>query len=310
MRILITGGTGTIGTALRQTKTADTQIGVLSRCEHRQVPLRGECDCMIADVADADATWRAVRRYNPSAVIHAAAIKHVSTGELDPLAAIRVNVRGTLNVVDAATRMGARVLLISTDKAVYPTTAYGASKMLAERIVWAAGGVVVRYGNVFGSTGSYSRYLLEEHVARRGDGAGLELRLTQPSATRFWWSPHDAARFVWAALRDNWSYGRRLYVPRLPACTMSLLVEAMLPGATRVTTGLTSSEKSHETLLCPEDGDVVRTELDGWEAYAAGGYIDAGGEQRSLTSGFAASVGTMAMHDVLDLCRRAESELL
>jgi UDP-glucose 4-epimerase len=135
MRVLITGGTGTIGTALRQTKSDDVCLSVLSRCEHRQVPIRDVVDCHIGDVADKAAVRRAMGRSDPSVVIHAAAIKHVSTGELDPLAAIRNNVVGTANVVDAAKEVGARVLLISTDKAVHPTTAYGASKMLAERIV-------------------------------------------------------------------------------------------------------------------------------------------------------------------------------
>ncbi len=281
MKVLITGGTGTIGTALRATDPNHI-FGVLSRCEHKQAPLRAAgLRCFVADVADAGAVRRAVTRFAPDLVIHAAAAKHVSTGELDPPAVIRSNIEGTRAVVEAC--QGKLLVVISTDKACEPTTAYGATKMLAERIVYdsAAGGAkhyVVRYGNVFGSNGSYSRYLLEQWLSYRSKagpldaiGAGLELTLTSPGATRFWWSPYAAAAFIWGTVSDYWvqSYGKprpRLYVPRLPAASMHQIVTVLLPAAKVKTIGMMVSEKKHETIITKQDGAVARDGGLGWTA--------------------------------------------
>lgn len=274
MRVLITGGTGTIGKALVATRPTH-QYAVYSRDEHKQAPLRGHVECFVGDVADKAAMRRAVARYDPGVVIHAAAIKHVSTAELDPLAAIRSNVDGTASVLEAA--HGRTVVVISTDKAVEPTTAYGASKMLAERLAFDAfshgtRGFVVRYGNVFGSTGSYSRFLLEEWVKAKREACerhdetgecpviqpGHHFRLTAPKATRFWWSPCQAASWVWDCLEHYWleTSGRkrpRLYVPLLMSTNMAQLVHNLFPQSTTETTGLTAGEKEHETMAVHQD---------------------------------------------------------
>jgi hypothetical protein len=90
---------------------------------------------------------------------------------------------------------------------------------------------------------------------------------------------------------------------------MSLLVEAMLPGSKREVVGLTSAEKSHEVLLCPQDGDVVRTVIGERQAYAVGGYLDHSGEARYLRSDIAATISAMDWSDVGELCKRAADEL-
>lgn len=183
MKYLITGGTGSFGS--RYVKhlydTTDAEISVFSRNEFEQWKMAGiykdRVNFIIGDVRDFQAVKKAV--YGQDVVVHAAALKHVKTGEVQPWETIQTNVHGTQNVSEACTRYGAKMVLLSTDKAVQPVNLYGASKMAAERIALNAGHAVTRWGNVFGSRGSVL-HIFKEQAAR-----GHRFTITDRRMTRF-----------------------------------------------------------------------------------------------------------------------------
>jgi len=183
MKYLITGGTGSFGSRyvrhLYDTTTAE--ITVFSRNEYEQWKMRKNFDdrvkFIIGDVRDFDAVKKAV--YGQDAVVHSAALKHVRTGEEQPWETIKTNVEGTQNVSEACNRYGAKMVLLSTDKAVQPVNLYGASKMAAERIALNSGHVVTRWGNVFGSRGSIL------HIFKEQASKGHRFTITDRRMTRF-----------------------------------------------------------------------------------------------------------------------------
>lgn len=253
--VLITGGSGFFARAFVEEclRRSVSRICIYSRGEARQADLRAalgdpsECRWFIGDVRDVGRLSQAMREVE--LVVHAAALKRIEVAEYDVSEVVKTNVMGTLNVVDAATAAGvAKVIGISSDKAASPINAYGASKLVMEKILLAANNsrgargprfAVCRYGNVWGSTGSVVptwRVLIA-----RGETA---VPVTSPEATRFFMTREQAVTLVWdTALAME---GGELVVPELPAYQLADLAEAM--GVKMHVTGLPQHEKLHETM--------------------------------------------------------------
>ncbi len=265
MSILITGGTGYLGRALAKTLLGRnyTRICIYSRGEHAQAQMRqriGNDDRMryfVGDVRDLDRLERAMHKVD--AVIHAAALKRIEVGHYNPDEMVKTNVLGTMNVLEAARRAGVRrVVLVSSDKAYQPISAYGHSKAMAESLVLASNqmtpdteGVVVRYGNVAGSTGS----VIPVWRGIREADEYATLRLTNPDCTRFWMTRTQAVDLVLSAL---WTTTiDRAIVPDLPAYRLHDLAVAM--GATKTEViGLPAWEKMHESMGPGNSSDAAR----------------------------------------------------
>lgn len=253
MRVLITGGTGALGAALAASLLADDEaemVGIYSRGEARQAEMRARhpdarMRWIIGDVRDVARLAEVVPGYTH--VVHAAALKRVEVGESCPAEVVATNVIGACNVARVARSSEARAVLVSTDKAVCPSTAYGAAKLLAERIFMASGHGVVRYGNVAGSTGSVIP------LWRAAARDGRVCRLTDPECTRYWISMNEAVRMV------RWALGRtgpKIVVPSLPAYRLGDLAEAM--GAWTEIIGLGRAEKRHECMIGEEEAEGYR----------------------------------------------------
>lgn len=261
--ILITGGTGTFGqAAVRRLLAMDRppeRVIVFSRDEYKQSAMfwalgqrpRLFIERMryfIGDVRDRDRLMHAFRGVDY--VIHAAAMKQVPAAEYNPSEAIRTNIEGAMNVVDAAIENGVyRVVALSTDKACAPVNLYGATKLCMEKVFQAAGAMagsldtrfaVTRYGNVSGSRGSVIPYFL----GLKKNGAD-RLPVTDPDCTRFWMQPEQAVDMVLGALPHM--RGGELIVPALRAYRVGDLVQALdLP---EVNVGMRPGEKRHETMV-------------------------------------------------------------
>ena len=193
--ILVTGGTGSFGKKFTEIVLRDHDpevIRVYSRDELKQLQMREQITddrlrFFIGDVRDKERLYRAL--YGVDIVVHAAALKQVPAAEYNPIEAVKTNINGTANAVDASIDNGvAKVVFISTDKAVRPINLYGATKLVAEKLFIQANAYAggrntrlscVRYGNVVGSRGSVVHAFLEQ----RSNGA---IRLTDERMTRFW----------------------------------------------------------------------------------------------------------------------------
>jgi UDP-N-acetylglucosamine 4,6-dehydratase len=267
-RILITGGTGSLGHALIPRLLVDPaieRIMIYSRDEQKQYAMLGVFDdrrlvLYLGDVRDRDRLTMAMR--GADAVIHAAALKIVPAGEWDPSEFIKTNVLGTDNVVHAAISAGVKkVLGISTDKAVAPINLYGATKLTAEKLLVAsnvysstdgAAFSVIRYGNVAGSRGSVVP------LWRSLASQEKPLPLTHPDMTRFWITLPEAADAVLEALRHM--EGGEVFVPKMPAFRLVDLADAMAPpkyGYNCAVTGIRAGEKLHEDMITVHEARQV-----------------------------------------------------
>lgn len=253
--VLVTGGTGTFGEAfVKATLAAGIQrVCVFSRGEHRQAEMRAAVDdarvrWFIGDVRDQDRLTRAMNGVDW--VVHAAALKRIEVCEYDPDEVVKTNVNGALNVIAAATAAGVKkVVALSTDKACDPLNAYGASKLLAEKVFLAANNArgrdgprfaVTRYGNIAGSAGS----VIPKWRALLAAGAKA-VPVTDPHATRFWMTIDEAVRLV-ADTLENMKGGELVIPDWLPAYRVADLAAAM--GAKMEITGLPAFEKRHEAM--------------------------------------------------------------
>ena len=257
--ILITGGTGSFGTALVRevlSRYRPRRLVVFSRDEQKQYRMAQEFSpeehsCLryfIGDVRDKDRLRRAMDGIE--FVVHAAAMKHVPVCEYNPIEAIRTNIGGAENVIDAAIDAGVeKVVALSTDKAANPINLYGATKLASDKCFVAANHLasssgtrfaVVRYGNVMGSRGSVVEYFQKLYAEGK-----RELPITDRRMTRFWITLDQGVDFVLG--RFEVMRGGELYIPKIPSMKIVDLVHAL--GCTYNETGIRPGEKIHEVLL-------------------------------------------------------------
>jgi UDP-N-acetylglucosamine 4,6-dehydratase len=258
--ILVTGGTGSFGRAFIASvlKQHDPRrLIILSRDELKQHDVQREFPdsrlrFFIGDVRDVDRLRRAFDGVD--VVVHAAALKQVPACEYNPFEAVKTNIVGSQNVVDAAIDCGVeRVLALSTDKAVNPVNLYGATKLCAEKIfvqgnAYASGKNTkfscVRYGNVVGSRGSVIPIFLEQKKTGT-------VTITDPRMTRFWLTLEQGVDFVLHALRVM--HGGEVFVPRIPSMSIIDLAKAVAPGCAIDETGIRPGEKLHECLISSDE---------------------------------------------------------
>ena len=264
--ILVTGGTGSFGNQFIKTileKYPEVErIIIFSRDEYKQFIMSNKPEFkgkkqlrfFIGDVRDRDRLYRAFDGVD--IVIHAAALKQVPSCEYNPFEAIKTNVLGAQNVIDAAIdRNVKRVVALSTDKACAPINLYGATKLCSDKL-FIAGNVysglrdtkfsVVRYGNVAGSRGSvipYFKKLIENGVK--------ELPITDEQMTRFWLKLEDAVDMVLMALQIM--QGGELFVKKVPSMKVIDLAKTMAPALLLKNVGIRPGEKIHEIMITRED---------------------------------------------------------
>ena len=264
-KLLITGGTGSFGNAvLRRFLDSDiAEIRIFSRDEKKQDDMRKRYNhpklkFYVGDVRDQRSVARAMRGVDY--VFHAAALKQVPSCEFHPMEAVRTNVLGTENVLEAAIEAKVpRVVCLSTDKAVYPINAMGISKAMMEKVMVATSrnleksGTVIcgtRYGNVMASRGSVIPLFVEQVLA------GMPITITDPSMTRFMMTLEDAVDLVLYAF----THGQNgdIFVQKAPAATVEVLATAILelmgkPSHPIKVMGTRHGEKLNEALLGKEE---------------------------------------------------------
>jgi UDP-N-acetylglucosamine 4,6-dehydratase/5-epimerase len=300
--LLISGGTGSFGNAVlrRFLSSSLREIRILSRDEKKQDDMRkqykhAKLKFYIGDVRDSRSVAAAMR--GADYVFHAAALKQVPSCEFHPMEAVRTNVLGTENVLEAAIAAGVqRVVCLSTDKAVYPINAMGISKAMMEKVMVAAsrnleGRATVicgtRYGNVMASRGSVIP-LFHEQVR-----ASKPITITDPSMTRFMMTLDDAVDLVLYAFEHG--ANGDIFVQKAPAATVKTLAQAMLelmgkPDHPVHVIGTRHGEKLYEALLsreemaCADDlGSYFRVPADGRDLNYAK-FVEQGDQSLTRTS--------------------------
>lgn len=264
--VLITGGTGSFGKKFLEMileKYTPHRIIIYSRDEYKQSVMKSEYDkkydmskvrFFIGDVRDKDRLYRAFDHVHY--VIHAAALKQVPTCEYNPFEAIKTNIHGAQNVIDAAIDRGVvKVIALSTDKAVNPINLYGGTKLVSDKLFISANAYskisntkfsVVRYGNVAGSRGSIIPIF--KSIIKNG---GKELPITNDQMTRFWITLEQGVELVFKTLDE--SKGGEVYISKIPSFHITDLAEAMLPGVRIKQIGIREGEKLHEVMITKED---------------------------------------------------------
>ncbi len=257
--VLITGGTGSFGHEFVKTmlkKYQPKKLIIFSRDEMKQYEMHKlyhgpQVRYFVGDVRDSERLHRALHGVN--IVVHASALKIVPTAEYNPFEAVKTNVIGAENVINAAIDNGVElVLALSTDKAVNPINLYGATKLCAEKMFIAANNYspdgtrfsVVRYGNVFGSRGSVVPFFKQ----CRKTGV---VPITDEAMTRFWITLPQGVALVTQSLEEM--QGGEIFIPKIPSLKIVDLAEAICPGAKRQVIGIRPGEKLHEALVSKDE---------------------------------------------------------
>lgn len=270
--ILITGGTGSFGKKFIERILKEynpSRIVIYSRDEFKQDVMAKEFKMkypekfnklrfFIGDVRDKDRLYRAFKDIDY--VIHAAAMKQVPACEYNPFEAIKTNIHGAQNIVDASIDCGVKkVVALSTDKAVNPINLYGGTKLVSDKLFIAgnaySGGngtvfSVVRYGNVAGSRGSvipFFKSLIEKGVKT--------LPITDYRMTRFWITLDEGVDLVFKALKE--SKGGETYISKIPSFKITDLAKAMLPDGDMKEVGIREGEKLHEVMVTKDDSRMT-----------------------------------------------------
>lgn len=323
--ILVTGGTGSFGRKFVELMLAEyhpAKLIIFSRDELKQHEMRlsgfdhTSLRYFIGDVRDQDRLRRAM--HGVDIVVHAAALKQVPACEYNPMEAIKTNILGSSNVVEAALDMGVkRVMALSTDKAVNPINLYGATKLAAEKLFIQsnayAGGTItrfscVRYGNVVGSRGSVIPVFLRQKQNNR-------LTITDDRMTRFWITLEQGVRFVIRCIEQM--QGGEVFVPKIPSMKVVDLAKAIAPQAELDVIGIRPGEKLHEVLIHEdearstielEDMFVVQPTVALWFGHAWQG------KGRPLPEGFCYASNTnnlwLSVDQIREIISPLEVELL
>jgi UDP-N-acetylglucosamine 4,6-dehydratase (inverting) len=262
--ILITGGTGSFGKkfvemTLKQHPGVERMV-IYSRDELKQYEMQQmfsvkeypQVRYFIGDVRDRDRLIRAFEGIDT--VIHAAALKQVPACEYNPFEAVKTNIMGAQNVIEAAIASGVKqVVALSTDKAAAPINLYGATKLCSDKLFTAANQFrgkrdlnfsVVRYGNVMGSRGSVIPFFLNE----RHKGI---IPITDERMTRFSITLEDGVNLVYYAIQHMW--GGEIFVPKIPSYRITELAEALAPACKLEYVGIRPGEKVHEEMITETD---------------------------------------------------------
>lgn len=266
--ILITGGTGSFGKCFTKyvlTHYEPKKIIIYSRDEFKQWLMADEFRAyenklrfFIGDVRDVERLRRACEGVDY--IIHAAALKQVPACEYNPNEAIKTNIHGAMNVIDAALDSGVhKVVALSTDKAVNPVNLYGGTKLVSDKLFVAANAYagtkdinfsIVRYGNVAGSRGSVIPVF--HKLIKEGK---TQMPVTDVRMTRFWISLTQGVELVIKALME--AKGGETFISKIPSFKVTDLAEAMLPGCTIRETGIRPGEKLHEIMVTTEDSHTT-----------------------------------------------------
>jgi len=284
--ILVTGGTGSFGRKFvtRALREGVKKIIVFSRDELKQYEMAQEFKderirFFLGDVRDKERLYRAFNGVD--IVIHAAALKHVGACEYNPFEAVKTNIYGAQNIIEAAIDCGVRrVIALSTDKAAAPINLYGATKLASDKLFVAANSyvgdkntrfAVVRYGNVVGSRGSVVPFF--KKMASSG-----KLPITDERMTRFWITLDNGVQFVIESLeRMN---GGEIFVPKIPSMKVTDLAMAIAPEAEIEIVGIRPGEKLHEAMIIEDDARhtkefdtyyVIQPEFPWWSENSVGG---------------------------------------
>lgn len=286
--VLVTGGTGSFGKRIvaKLLKTTDARkVIVFSRDELKQYEMqqlyKGEdrIRFFIGDVRDYERLFRAFDGVD--FVVHAAALKQVPAAEYNPFEAVKTNINGAQNIIEAAINQRVeRVIALSTDKACAPVNLYGATKLVSDKLFIAGNAysgahktrfAVVRYGNVVGSRGSVVP--LFKQLAANGT-----LPITDPRMTRFWITLDQGVQFVMDCVERM--RGGELFVPKIPSTKVTDLAKAIAPDAEISVIGIRPGEKLHEEMITIHDarstvdmGDyyIVQPEMEWWPVNAVEG---------------------------------------
>ncbi|PIQ96715.1 MAG: UDP-N-acetylglucosamine 4,6-dehydratase (inverting) [Nitrospinae bacterium CG11_big_fil_rev_8_21_14_0_20_56_8] len=314
--ILVTGGSGSFGQEFvshLQNNHPPKKLIIFSRDEQKQFDMaklfaQENIKFVLGDIRDKDCLKRACRGVD--IIVHAAAIKHVSSAEYNPFEAVKTNVLGAQNIIDAAVEEGVeKVVALSTDKAVNPVNLYGATKLCADKIFIAGNAYaervtqfsVVRYGNVIGSRGSVVTIFIE----KRKSGV---LPVTHEKMTRFWITLRQSVDFVLKSIKQM--QGGEIFVPKIPSMKVVDLAQAFAPECKIEIIGVRPGEKLHEVLLSEydsrnafefEDYFVIVPDFDWYESnvWATG---------RKLPEGFSYTSDTNKVWLVVDVMRQLLKE--
>jgi len=283
--ILITGGTGSFGKKFIQRIFKDffpKKIIVYSRDEYKQYLVRqqfkqfdDQLRFFIGDVREKERLYRAFEGVD--IVIHAAALKHVPICEYNPIEAVKTNIYGAENVINAAIDKGVeKVIALSTDKAVSPVNLYGATKLVSDKLFISGNAYVgekntcfsvVRYGNVAGSRGSVIPFF--KTLLKNGEKV---LPVTDYKMTRFWITLDQGVDLVFKAIME--AKGGETYVSKIPSFKIADLAEAISSGIKTKEIGIREGEKLHEIMITTEDARstyeyndhyIIYPQLDWWD---------------------------------------------
>ena len=264
--VLVTGGTGSFGQKFVRRmleKEPPRKLIVFSRDELKQHEMQQQLPhpnlrYFVGDVRDRERLYRAMKGVD--VVVHAAALKQVPSCEYNPFEAVKTNILGASNIIDAAIDCGVkRVMALSTDKAVNPVNLYGATKLCAEKLfvqgnAYTTGGgtrmACVRYGNVVGSRGS----VIPLFLSQKRTGV---VTITDPRMTRFWLTLEQGVDFVVQSL--ELMHGGEVFVPKIPSMRIMDLARAIAPGSQVKTVGIRAGEKLHEVLLTEDEARHARS---------------------------------------------------
>jgi UDP-N-acetylglucosamine 4,6-dehydratase len=267
-KVFLTGGTGSFGRAFTK-KLIElnnfTQLIVFSRDELKQFELANEIKSpkvifVLGDVRDYDRLSMTMR--DSDVVVHAAAMKQIPASENNPIEAIKTNVLGADNIVNASIACGIKkVIALSTDKAANPANLYGATKLCSDKLMIAGNSAlgnnttkisVVRYGNVLGSRGSVIPFFREQ------SNLGV-IPITDPKMTRFWLTIEEGVEFVLKSFERM--QGGEIFVPKIPSFKVIDVAKVVAPDVKTEIIGIRPGEKLHEVMIT-EDDSIDTVEFD------------------------------------------------